>query len=103
MISYRSDMAFSRKKQRTRSPVKGSLRRLPGQSVRDERDRILNDQISEYLIGALAFCLLALWEWLRRWAPFPDAAEVTTAIAILMVCYCGFRLLRLKHEIRNLN
>jgi hypothetical protein len=32
------------------SPVEGPLRRLPGQSIRDERDKLLNDTASDYLL-----------------------------------------------------
>lgn len=41
-------MAFPKKKKKYRSPVEGSLRRLPGQCVRDERNKLLNDQLFEY-------------------------------------------------------
>ena len=83
--------------------MEGSLRRLAGQSVRDERDKLLNDQAIEYLIGAIVFWLLALWEWIRRWIAMPFAAEILTAAALLMTAYCTFRLFRLRREIRNLN
>src|SRR6266480_5436096 len=96
-------MAFPKKKKKYRSPVEGPLRRLPGQSVRDERDRLLNDQLLDYLIVALGFCSLAAWEWLRSWLRVPFAPEIFTLFAVVMTGYCAFRIFRLRKEIRNLN
>jgi hypothetical protein len=96
-------MAFKSKKQKYRPPVEGPLRRLPGQSVRDERDKLLNDQLLEYVIVAFGFCFLAVWEWLRRWLVVPFAAELMTGTAVVMSGYCGFRIFRLRKKIRNLN
>ena len=96
-------MAFGFKKSKYRPPVEGSLRRLAGQSVRDERDKLLHDQLTEYLLAAIGFCFLAVWEWMRRWVAMPFAAEILTAAALLMTAYCTFRIFRLRREIRNLN
>ncbi|MGH8102449.1 MAG: nuclease-related domain-containing protein, partial [Chthoniobacterales bacterium] len=76
---------------------------MPGQSVRDERDKLLNDQLLEYVLVAFGFCFLAVWEWLRRWIKLPFAAELMTGAAVLMTAYCVFRIFRLRKEIRNLN
>ncbi len=96
-------MAFDRNRKDSRPPVEGPLRRLPGQSLRDERDRLLNDQGSEYLILAIGSCFLAVWEWLRRWFPSLFTPQLMTASAVIMTGYCAFRLLRVRREIRNLN
>src|SRR5439155_27156443 len=96
-------MAFGSKKRKYRPPVEGPLRRFAGQSVRDERDKLLNDQLTEYLLAAIGFCFLAAWEWLRRWKPLPFGAEIFTGAALLMTAYCAFRIFRLRREIRNLN
>lgn len=98
-----SVVAFKSKRKKHRPPVEGPLRRLPGQSVRDERDKLLNDQLSEYLMLAIGFCFLAGWEWFRRWHPLPYAAEMLTVFAIAMTGYCAFRIVRLRKEIGNLN
>jgi hypothetical protein len=96
-------MTFKRKKNKSRAPVEGPLRRLAGQSVRDERDQLLNDHLLEYFLVAFAFCFLAVWEWLRRWISLPFTAELLTFFAAGMTCYCVFRIFRLRKEIRNLN
>ena len=96
-------MPFNRRKTGSRSPVEGSLRRLPGQSVRDERDKLLNDTASDYLLLIVIVWFLAGWEWFRRWNPSPIAPEILTAIALLVTAYCAFRIFRLRREIRNLN
>ena len=96
-------MAFPRKKKKGRPPVLGPLRRLPGQSVRDERDRLLDDHLLDYLVFAFCFWIVAVWEWVRRWLRFPFAAETLTVVALLITGYCAFRIFRLRKEIRNLN
>lgn len=96
-------MAFDAKTKKDRSPVKGPLRRLAGQSVRDERDKLLHDQLLDYFLIAFIFCFLAIWEWLRRWVVLPFEAEFLTVTALLMSAYCAFRIIRLRKEIRNLN
>lgn len=90
-------------KKKIRPPVEGLLRRLPGQSVRDERDRILNEHVLDYLVFAFMFCLLAAWEWLRRWLALPRIPEFLTVVAVGVAAYCGFRIFRFRKEIRNLN
>lgn len=57
-------MAFPKKKKKYRSPVEGPLRRLPGQSVREERERLFDDKVIGYLLAALVTWLLAGWQWL---------------------------------------
>ena len=95
-------MAFNSER-RSRSPVEGPLRRLPGQSVRDERDKLLNDTLVDYLLLIAFFWLLAGWEWFRRWKPSPAGAEFLTGAALLATAYCVFRIVRLRKEVRNLN
>jgi len=96
-------MAFESEKKKDRLPVEGPLRRLPGQSIREERDKLLNDKLSDYLLLALGFCFLAGWEWFRRWNALPYGAEILTVFAVVMTSYCGLRIVRLRKEIRNLN
>jgi hypothetical protein len=76
---------------------------LPGQSVRDERDKLLNDTLVDYLLLIVIFWLLAGWEWLHRWNPLPNGAEIFTVAALLATAYCVFRIFRLRKEVRNLN
>jgi hypothetical protein len=96
-------MPFNRKKTKSRLPVEGPLRRLPGQSIRDERDKLLNDTASDYLLLIAIVWFLAGWEWFRRWKPSPIAPEILTGMALLVTGYCAFRIFRLRREIRNLN
>jgi hypothetical protein len=52
-LAVTSDVAFPTKKQKTRPPVSGPLRRLPGQSVREELDRVVNEGIAAYIFTPL--------------------------------------------------
>jgi hypothetical protein len=51
-------VAFPNKKKKYRSPVEGPLRRLPGQSIRDERDRLFEDKVVGYLLAFMVMWLV---------------------------------------------
>lgn len=62
-------MAFLQKKKKHRPPVSGPLRRLPGESVRKELDRIFENEVAGYVYYAVAIWALVFWEFARRWLP----------------------------------
>src|SRR4051812_18180994 len=95
-------MAFLQKKKKHRPPVCAPLRRLPGESVREELDRIFENQVAGYVFYALALWALVLWEFARRWLPGPLHLGGLVAAAVLVSIYCFIRLFRLRRDIRNL-
>jgi hypothetical protein len=95
-------MAFLQKKKEHRPPVNGPLRRLPGESVRKELDRILEEDVSGYVYFAVAFWVVVFWELVRRWLPDRLHLGVLIVFASLMSIYCLVRLSRVRKDIRNL-
>jgi hypothetical protein len=95
-------MAFLQKKKKHRPPVSGPLRRLPGESVRQELDRILEDDVGGYVYFAVAFWGVVFWEFARQWLPGRLHLGVLVVFASLMSVYCLIRLSRVRKEIRNL-
>lgn len=95
-------MAFLQKKKKHRPPVSGPLRRLPGESVRKELDRIFENEVAGYVYYAVAIWALVFWEFARRWLPGGLHLGVLIVIASLVSVYCVFRLSRLRRDIRNL-
>jgi hypothetical protein len=94
-------LAFNKK--RSRSPVEGPLRRLAGQSIREERERLLEDKVTGYLFVPLAAWLLAIWEWINWWIGSKPNPGVATLVASIVTVYCVYRLWRFRPEFRNLN
>lgn len=95
-------MAFLQKQNKHRPPVSSPLRRLPGESVRKELDRILEDGVAGYVYYALAVWAVILWEFARRWLPGRLHVGILIFFATGISIYCGFRLWRLRRDIRNL-
>jgi hypothetical protein len=95
-------MAFKRKRQKNRPPVEGQLRRLPGQSVREELDRILHEKAMDYFVLCFGIFLLAAWEWFRWLTNSKPQPLGVTGLAVVVLGYCAWRILGFRREIRNL-
>ena len=96
-------MAFPKKKKKYRSPIEGPLRRLPGQSIREERERLFDDKVMGYFFAVLLTWLLAGWQWLYWWTGSKPSPGFVTVVASIVTIYCGYRIWRLYPEFRNLN
>src|SRR3712207_5329417 len=95
-------MAFERRTASS-SPVDKPLRRLPGQSVREERERVFDDHAMGYLLAIGVVWILAIWEWIHVWIGGKPNPAFTTLVAALVSMYCAYRLWRLFPQFRNLN
>src|SRR5262252_8379665 len=96
-------MAFQKKKEKYRFPVEGPLRRLPGQSIREERERLFDDKVMGYFFAVVVTWLLAGWQWLYEWTAAKPNPRFTTLIAVIVTVYCAYRIWRIRPEFRNLN
>src|ERR1041385_7903509 len=95
-------MVFPQKRKQHRPPVSGPLRRLPGESVQKELDRILEDQLAAYIYYGLAFWALVGWEFARRWLAKGFDLGLLIFVATGVSLYCAFRVFRLRRDVRNL-
>ena len=96
-------MAFPKKKKKYRSPVEGPLRRLPGQSIREEWNRLFDDKVMGYLLVPLVGWVLAIWQWIYWWTGSKPSPAVATVVASIVTIYCAYRIRRVYPEFRNLN
>jgi hypothetical protein len=96
-------MAFDMKTKKYRSPVEGPLRRLPGQSVREERERLFDDKVMGYLFAFVVMWLFAGWQWLYEWNGAPPNPRFATLVAVIVTIHCAYRVWRIRPEFRNLN
>ena len=95
-------MAFPKKKKKYRSPVVGPLRRLPGQSIREERERLFDDKVMGYFFAVLVTWLLAGWQWLYEWTGARLNPRFTTLVAAIVTVYCAYRIWHIRPKFRNL-
>jgi hypothetical protein len=96
-------MPFPKKKKKYRFPVEGPLRRLPGQSIREERERLFDDKVMGYFFAVLGTWLLAIWQWIYWWTGSKPSPGFVTVVASIVTIYCVYRIWRLYPEFRNLN
>jgi len=96
-------VAFGFQKRQRHLPVEGPLRRLPGQSIRDERERLFDAKVIGYFFAFIVAWLLALWQWLYWWTGSKPNPGFATLIAIVVTAYCAYRMWRVYPEFRNLN
>jgi hypothetical protein len=95
-------MVFPQKRTESRPPVTGPVRRLPGESVRKELERILEDDVAGYVFFAVVTWLLVFWEFVRKWLGAGLHLGVLIFAAVSLSLYCAFRVWRLRRSVRNL-
>lgn len=86
----------------TRSPIKAKPLRLPGQSIAEERENLVEDAVGQPLMLALFFVLIAGLEWWRFYKDMKPNPVLFTGAAILVIIYAVFRIWRVRPKLRNL-
>jgi nuclease-like protein len=94
------DMVFPKKSKK--QPVL-RVRRRAGQSIRDEKQRLLDDRLMPYLFGPVFLWLICLIESVHRWSNQPPQPRFSLCLAIVATgfSWIGFR--RLVPNFRRLN
>jgi len=85
-----------------RSPLKDKPLRLPGQSVSEEREEVLENSVGQPLIFAAFFVLLAGLEWWRMYTDMKPNPIVFSVAAGIAVTYAVLRMWRAAPNLRNL-
>lgn len=86
----------------TRSPIKDKPLRLPGQSLEEERRKLLEDKVETPAIVAVFSVVLVAVEWWRYYADSPPRPGIFTMIAVLVIGFAGWRFLRVLPKARAL-
>lgn len=84
------------------SPIKDKPLRLPGQSLDEERQGLIEDNVGQPLMLALFFVLLAALEWWRMYMNMKPNPIVFSAAAGLCLLYAAFRIRRVLPKLRRL-
>jgi len=90
------------KKLRGKSPIRERPLRSPGQSVRDEIERVLTEEIGVWVFVPLFAVVLSLLEWLRAVGRFGPDPRGYSALAVLVMAYSLWRLQCAKTKLRQL-
>jgi hypothetical protein len=74
-----------------RTPLKDKPLRQPGQSLREERQRLIDDKFTPWLIAAVMAIALAGLDWLRYTSKTPYDPWTLTAFAALVSSFTAWR------------
>jgi hypothetical protein len=88
--------------EKSRSPLKDKPLRLPGQSIQEQREELVENAIGQPFTFALVFILIAGLEWWRFYTDMKPNPLVFTEAAVLAIAYAGFRFWRALPKLRNL-
>lgn len=86
----------------SRSPIKDRPLRLPGQSLAEERDQILEDKLTLPLVAAVLLLVLAGLEWWRYFVPQRPSPWAATFMATVGVAYLVWQVFKYRPRLRQL-
>jgi hypothetical protein len=89
-------------KKEMRSPIKDRPLRLPGQSLTERRDELLDDKVVVFLVVALFMVVTAGLEWYRYLVPQKPAPVLFTVFALAAIALFAWRIFKVFPELRNL-
>jgi hypothetical protein len=78
------------------SPIRDRPLRLPGQSLTEQRDSILEDQLVVPLVAAVLLLVLAGWEWWRYLHPQKPNPLFASAMALGAAMYLLWKFFRVR-------
>lgn len=91
------------KNKQTKSPLKGSPLRIPGQSLDEEIQKVLDEEVNSYLLLPLMMIFFMIFNWLLWYQIIKLPNPIITTIFVLgLSIYCFFRLLKIRKRIKSL-
>lgn len=88
---------------KTKSPLTNNPLRTPGQSLDSEIQRVLDGDVTSYMLFPMVFIAWAVWSWLEWYeviqSPHPIIVTIT---AIVLSAYSFFKLVRIKKRLKSL-
>jgi hypothetical protein len=86
----------------TRSPLTAPPLGNPGQSLDEEIHRLIDEEVSGYLLVALSLLFFTLMERGRWWFQFPPQPALLTLLTVVVVAYVARKLFVLRRKFRQL-
>jgi len=90
------------KKAAAKSPLKEPLLRLPGQSIDEQINHIVNERQLNYALFAFGLFLLAMGAWIQVITGSQLNPWLFSAVALLGIGYCTFKFMQTVKEVRRL-
>ncbi len=85
-----------------RSPLKDRPLRNPGQSLDEEINRIIDEDISSYIFLAVFFVVITGLEWWRAYAELPPSPIIFTFAALVAILYSTIKIINYKKRLKKL-
>lgn len=96
-------MSYEDKKStETRSPLKAAPLRYAGQSLDEEIQRILDDDVLVYLMMAMLAVVLTLHEWWRWYSNSPPRPLVFSVLAVVALAFTARKIVLAKRRLKML-
>jgi hypothetical protein len=89
-------------KKPTRSPLKDPPVRTPGQSIEEQRRKLVDDRVIIPLLAAGIFGTVAMQEWLRHFTPRPPMPWLFTGLFAATVAFFIYRVIRTRRTLVRL-
>ncbi len=90
------------KNKSSRSSLKEKPLRLPGQSIEEEIDRVVNDSFMPFLITAAMLIFVAVMEWFAVWRHVQRLPWLYTILALLAVVVCWWKFRQVRSAVARL-
>ena len=90
------------KKASSKSPLREPPLRLPGQSIDEQINRLLNEKQLNYALFAFGLFLLAVGAWIQVLTGSQLNPWLFSAVAVLVIGYCSFRIRQTGKEVQRL-
>lgn len=86
-----------------KSPLKDRPLRTPGQSLDDEIQKVIDDEVTVLALAPLVFILVTIWDWLLWYEVIkPSNPVFITMVTISLFIYSFFRFLKVKKRLKSL-
>lgn len=86
----------------SRSPLKAAPLRYAGQSLDEEIQRVIDDDISVYIMVATMVIVLALYEWWRWYAKTPPQPVIFTVCGMGVLVYTARKVVLARRKLKTL-
>ena len=92
------------KKNNTKSPLKDRPLRIPGQSLNEEIQNILDDELTTISLLPLFLIVLTTYDWLLWYQviKLPNPIQFTV-VTIVILFYSIYRFIKLRKRLRSLS
>lgn len=87
---------------KSRSPLKAAPLRHAGQSLDEEIQRVLDDDVLGYIMMATLVIVLSLHEWWRWYSNSPPQPIFLTVIAVIVVAYTVRKVMQARRKLKTL-